>query len=167
MIAWMLVVRTARNKGLADAVYQLPLPEPGEAKRAILSSFTKEHSAEYQSQALIDLASRIRDEIDNFEEIQNIIIHISHHSHYVIGIGANDPQKMYPKDSRETLIHSIMYISTMALQDSVWHYFDGYAPCRARRYCAAVAQGGDIRGCGMDAPLPLARSRQTRFRGAR
>ena len=43
-----------------DAVYQVPLPEPGEAKRAILDSYTKEHSAEYQAQALIDLAFRIR-----------------------------------------------------------------------------------------------------------
>jgi len=42
----------------ADAEYQIPLPEPGESKRAILASYTKEHSAEYQSQALIDLALR-------------------------------------------------------------------------------------------------------------
>ncbi len=36
---------------------------PGEAKRAILDSYTKEHSAEYQSQALIDLAFRMREQI--------------------------------------------------------------------------------------------------------
>ena len=40
-----------------DADYTVPLPAPGEAKRAILESYTKEHSAEYQSQAIIDLAS--------------------------------------------------------------------------------------------------------------
>ena len=39
-----------------DAHYRVPLPAPGEAKRAILDTYTKEHSAEYQSQALIDLA---------------------------------------------------------------------------------------------------------------
>ena len=35
-------------------------PEAGEPKRAILDTYTKEHSAEYQSQALIDLARRMR-----------------------------------------------------------------------------------------------------------
>ena len=37
----------------------MPLPEQGEPKRAILDTYTKEHSAEYQSQALIDLARRM------------------------------------------------------------------------------------------------------------
>ena len=35
-------------------------PRQGEPKRAILDSYTKEHSAEYQSQAPIDLARRLR-----------------------------------------------------------------------------------------------------------
>ena len=43
-----------------EATYAVPLPEAGEPKRAILESYTKEHSAEYQSQALIDLAFRVR-----------------------------------------------------------------------------------------------------------
>ncbi len=38
------------------ALYHVPLPEQGEPKRAILDTYTKEYSAEYQSQALIDLA---------------------------------------------------------------------------------------------------------------
>src|ERR1700730_13329365 len=42
-----------------DAQYEVPLPAPGEPKRAILESFTKEHSAEYQEQALSDLAFRM------------------------------------------------------------------------------------------------------------
>ena len=133
VIAWMLSGRTARDKGLPAAVYHVPMPEAGEAKRAILSSFTKEHSAEYQSQALIDLAFRMRDQIDNFDNVENIIIHTSHHTHYVIGTGANDPQKMDPKASRETLDHSIMYIFAVALQDGVWHHVDSYAPKRAGR----------------------------------
>ncbi|MFX5680471.1 hypothetical protein ABTE28_20465, partial [Acinetobacter baumannii] len=41
------------------AQYTVPLPEKGEPKRAILDTYTKEHSAEYQSQALIDLARRM------------------------------------------------------------------------------------------------------------
>ena len=125
VIAWML--------GGKDAVYEVPLPGKGEAKRAIMDSYTKEHSAEYQSQALIDLAFRMREEIGNFDAIEKITIHTSHHTHYVIGTGANDPQKMDPKASRETLDHSIMYIFAVALQDGSWHHVDSYAPKRARR----------------------------------
>jgi len=126
VIAWML-------HGGPDGHYQVPLPGPGEAKRAIMDSYTKEHSAEYQSQALIDLAFRMRTKIENLEAIDKILIHTSHHTHYVIGTGANDPQKMDPKASRETLDHSIMYIFAVALQDGTWHHVDSYAPKRAGR----------------------------------
>ena len=51
----------------------------------------------------------------------------------MIGTGANDPQKMDPKASRETLDHSIMYIFAVALQDGSWHHVDSYAPKRATR----------------------------------
>ena len=51
----------------------------------------------------------------------------------MIGTGANDPQKMDPKASRETLDHSIMYIFAVALQDGRWHHVDSYAPRRAGR----------------------------------
>ena len=98
-----------------DAEYHVPLPEPGEEKRAIMETYTKEHSAEYQSQALIDLAFNMREKIDDFSNIDNILIETSHHTHYVIGTGSNDPQKFDPKASRETLDHSIMYIFTVAL----------------------------------------------------
>jgi 2-methylcitrate dehydratase len=125
VIAWVLDGK--------DAHYQVPLPVPGEAKRAILSSFTKQHSAEYQSQALIDLAFRMRGKIADVEKIDRIVIHASHHTHAVIGTGANDPQKMDPKASRETLDHSIMYIFAVALQDGRWHHVDSYAPKRAAR----------------------------------
>ena len=125
VIAWML--------DGPDAHYQVPLPEAGEPKRAIMDSYTKEHSAEYQSQALIDLAFRMREQINDMEKIEKIIIHTSHHTHYVIGTGANDPQKMDPKASRETLDHSIMYIFAVALQDGKWHHVDSYAPKRAGR----------------------------------
>jgi 2-methylcitrate dehydratase len=133
VIAWILSGRTARDKGLPEAVYHVPLPEPGEAKRAILDSYTKEHSAEYQSQALIDLAFRMREQIPDLAKIEKIILHTSHHTHYVIGTGANDPQKMDPKASRETLDHSIMYIFAVALQDGSWHHVDSYDPKRAGR----------------------------------
>lgn len=116
-----------------DGHYVVTLPEPGEEKRAILETYTKEHSAEYQSQALIDLAARMKTKISNFDDIKQIVIHTSHHTHYVIGTGANDPQKMDPKASRETLDHSIMYIFAVALQDGSWHHVDSYSPERANR----------------------------------
>ncbi len=125
VIAWML-----DGKG---AQYSVPLPGPKEPKRAIMDSYTKEHSAEYQSQALIDLAFRMREQIPDTRNIEKVVIHTSHHTHYVIGTGANDPQKMDPKASRETLDHSIMYIFAVALQDGSWHHEQSYAPKRAGR----------------------------------
>jgi len=113
--------------------YQVPLPEKGEAKRAILDTYTKEHSAEYQSQALIDLARRMGPKVGDLSKVKSIVLHTSHHTHYVIGTGANDPQKMDPKASRETLDHSIMYIFAVALEDGGWHHEKSYAPERANR----------------------------------
>lgn len=117
----------------AKASYEVPLPERGEAKRAILESYTKEHSAEYQSQALIDLAFRLRTKLPNLADIESVTLHTSHHTHYVIGTGSGDPQKMDPKASRETLDHSIMYIFAVALEDGSWHHVHSYTPERASR----------------------------------
>lgn len=133
VIAWVLSGRSNRDDVYGPTYYEVPLPEKGEAKRAILDTYTKEHSAEYQSQALIDLAFRMRSKIKDQAAIEKIILHTSHHTHYVIGTGANDPQKMDPKASRETLDHSIMYIFAVALQDGGWHHVDSYAPARAGR----------------------------------
>ncbi len=116
-----------------EANYTIPLPEEGEEKRAILETYTKEHSAEYQSQALIDLAARMRDKISDFSEIESILIETSHHTHYVIGTGSNDPQKFDPYATRETLDHSIMYIFAVALEDGTWHHVKSYEPSRAQR----------------------------------
>jgi len=124
-IAWLLSGPEAR--------YHVPLPEPGEPKRGILETYTKEHSAEYQSQALIDLARRMGSKITNTDDVESIVIHTSHHTHYVIGTGSNDPQKFDPSASRETLDHSIMYIFAVALQDRAWHHVHSYAPERANR----------------------------------
>ena len=122
-IAWLL--------SGPGAEYVVPLPEKGEAKRAIMDTYTKEHSAEYQSQALIDLARRMGPKVGDLTKVKDIVIHTSHHTHYVIGTGANDPQKMDPKASRETLDHSIMYIFAVALEDGGWHHERSYAPERA------------------------------------
>lgn len=125
VIAWML--------GGPDRTYQVPLPAPGEAKRAILDTYTKEHSAEYQSQAPIDLARRMRDRIGDLDQIASVVLHTSHHTHVVIGTGSGDPQKFDPDASRETLDHSVMYIFAVALQDGAWHHERSYAPERAHR----------------------------------
>jgi len=116
-----------------DAEYIVPLPDQGESKKVILETYTKEHSAEYQAQALIDLARDMRTKIKDFSKIESIEIHTSHHTHYVIGTGANDPQKMDPNASRETLDHSIMYIFAVALEDGKWHHEDSYTPQRAKK----------------------------------
>ena len=116
-----------------DKEYFVPLPEVNEEKKAILETYTKEHSAEYQSQALIDLARSLKKKITNTSDIEKIEIYTSHHTHYVIGTGANDPQKMDPKASRETLDHSIMYIFSVALEDGKWHHVKSYTPERANR----------------------------------
>ena len=115
------------------ASYTVPLPEPGEEKRAILETYTKEHSAEYQSQALIDLAFRMRTKITDFNQIDKVLIETSHHTHYVIGTGSGDPQKFDPHATRETLDHSIMYIVAVALEDGFWHHEKSYAPERSSR----------------------------------
>ncbi|MEV7619636.1 MmgE/PrpD family protein [Microbacterium sp. NPDC089321] len=128
VIAWMLDGK--------DASYEVPLPAAGEPKRAILDTYTKEHSAEYQAQAIIDLARRLgtaRPELRDPANIQSIVLHTSHHTHNVIGSGANDPQKYDPTASRETLDHSIPYILAVALQDGTWHHVDSYTPERAGR----------------------------------
>ncbi|MBO6487819.1 MAG: MmgE/PrpD family protein [Pelagibacteraceae bacterium] len=116
-----------------EAEYNVPLPNVNEEKKAILETFTKEYSAEYQSQALIDLARNLNKKINNISNIESVEIYTSHHTHYVIGTGANDPQKMDPKASRETLDHSIMYIFAVALEDGEWHHINSYTPKRASR----------------------------------
>jgi len=128
VIAWLL--------DGPDAHYTVPLPGPGEAKRSILDTYTKEHSAEYQAQAWIDLARRLQAEHPELADpanVASIVLRTSHHTHYVIGSGANDPQKYDPTASRETLDHSLPYIVAVALQDGTWHHADSYAPERAAR----------------------------------
>ncbi|HBF80889.1 MAG TPA: 2-methylcitrate dehydratase [Streptomyces sp.] len=124
-LAWML------NGPESD--YTVLLPEPGEARRAILDTYTKEHSAEYQAQAVIDLARRLRERSGPLGNVRSIVLHTSHHTHNVIGSGANDPQKYDPTASRETLDHSVPYIFAVALEDGTWHHERSYAPERAAR----------------------------------
>ncbi len=115
------------------ALYKIPLPKKNEEKKSILETYTKEYSAEYQAQALIDIAKKLNKKIKNLNQIKKIDIYTSHHTHYVIGTGANDPQKMDPNASRETLDHSIMYIFAVALEDADWHHVKSYTKKRANK----------------------------------
>ena len=115
------------------ATYNVPLPKKGESKKAILETYTKEYSAEYQAQALIDIAKKLNKKISKLNQIKKIDLYTSHHTHYVIGTGANDPQKMDPDASRETLDHSIMYIFAVALEDADWHHVKSYTKKRANK----------------------------------
>ncbi|WP_338932522.1 MmgE/PrpD family protein [Streptomyces netropsis] len=124
-LAWML--------GGPATSYTVSLPEPGEARRGILDTYTKEHSAEYQAQAVIDLARRLRERTGPPERVREIVLHTSHHTHHVIGSGSGDPQKYDPAAGRETLDHSVPYIFAVALEDGSWHHERSYAPERARR----------------------------------
>jgi 2-methylcitrate dehydratase len=125
VVAWLL--------GGPGACYLVPLPEQGEPRRAILDTFTKAHSAEYQAQAFIDLAFRLRDRVSDTSRVERVILHTSDHTHSVIGTGAGDPEKLDPAATRETLDHSVMYVFTVALQDGRWHHVDSYTPARAAR----------------------------------
>jgi 2-methylcitrate dehydratase len=125
VIAWLL--------DGPDTCYLVTLPEPGEPRRAILDTFTKAHSAEYQAQAFIDLAFRLRDRIGDTGKVERVVLHTSDHTHSVIGTGAGDPEKLDPSATRETLDHSVMYIFAVALQDGRWHHVDSYTPERAAR----------------------------------
>ena len=115
------------------ANYKVSLPKRNEEKKSILETYTKEYSAEYQAQAIIDIAKKLKSKIKNINEIKNVDIYTSHHTHYVIGTGANDPQKMDPNASRETLDHSIMYIFAVALEDGAWHHEKSYRKSRTNR----------------------------------
>ena len=125
VIAWLL--------DGPDAVYTVPLPEPGEPKRGILETYTKAHSAEIHSQALIDLAFRMRHRIPDLARVAEIAIHSSLPTHRIIGTGSGDPQKFDPLATRETLDHSLMYIFAVALEDGRWHHVDSYTRSRASR----------------------------------
>ncbi|HTV11457.1 MAG TPA: MmgE/PrpD family protein [Acidimicrobiales bacterium] len=125
VIAWLL--------DGPEACYEVPLPGPGEPRRAILSTYTKEHSAEYQAQAFIDLAKRLRQRLPDLGAIRSVTISTSHHTHNVIGTGSGDPEKFDPGASRETLDHSLPYIFAVALEDGTWDHAASYAPERARR----------------------------------
>jgi len=116
-----------------EATYRVTLVDPGAPRRAILDTYTKEHSAGYHGQPIIDLAFKMRDKVGDFSAIERIDIHAKRFTHEVMGSGSNDPQKYDPDASRETLDHSAMFIFAIALEDGEWHHERSYDPARRRR----------------------------------
>jgi 2-methylcitrate dehydratase len=123
----------ARLLGGPGAVYTVPLPAPGEPKRAILETCAREHAAAGHAQALIDLARRTRPRNGDTAKIEKIVIRTSRRTHQEIGSGSGDPRMYDPAASRETLSHSLPYIFAVALQDGGWHHVRSYAQDRASR----------------------------------
>ena len=119
--------------GGGDSAYTVTLPKANEPKRAILETYTKQHSAGYHGQSMIDLAFRLRRRIEDFEAVESIVLHVTRRCHRVMGSGANDPEKWDPEASRETLDHSLPFVFAVALQDGEWHHERSYAPERVRR----------------------------------
>ena len=106
--------------------YLVTLNDEGAARRAILDTYTKEHSAGYHGQPIIDLAFRMREKVADFEAIEAIDIFTKRFTHEVMGSGSEDPQKYDPDASRETLDHSAMFIFAIALEDGAWHHERSY-----------------------------------------
>jgi 2-methylcitrate dehydratase len=113
--------------------YRVTLADPGEPRRAILDTYTKEHSAGYHGQPIIDLAFRMREKAGDLSAIERIDIHTKRFTHEVMGSGSGDPQKYDPDASRETLDHSAMFIFAIALEDGEWHHERSYDPARRHR----------------------------------
>lgn len=109
-----------------DGHYNVSLLDPGAPRRAILDTYTKEHSAGYHGQPIIDLAFKMRDQVGDTGVIDSINIYSKKFTHEVMGSGSNDPQKYDPDASRETLDHSAMFIFAIALQDGDWHHERSY-----------------------------------------
>ncbi len=105
-----------------EACYAVTLTDRGAPRRAILDTYTKEHSAGYHGQPIIDLAFKMRTRVDDLSKIESIDIFTKRFTHEVMGSGSNDPQKYDPDASRETLDHSAMYIFAVALEDGAWHH---------------------------------------------
>lgn len=112
---------------------EINLPTTDEPREGILSTFTKEHSAGYHGNSIIDLAFNVRKKIKDLKEIKKINIYSKKYTHIVMGSGSNDPEKYDPKASRETLDHSAMYIFAVALEDGFWHHETSYSDERKSR----------------------------------
>ena len=97
----------------------------------------------------------------------SVLIKTSHHTHYVIGSGANDPQKYdptrQPRDARP--LDPVHLHRRAAGRRLAPRRLLRARARRPRRHRRAVAQGHHRRGPGVDPPLPLRRSAEKAFGG--
>jgi 2-methylcitrate dehydratase len=125
-----------------NAEYRVELAEPGKDRlRNIMYTYPKEHSFEYQGQAIIDLALEMRQKVLDKGGIGNIRcveLQTSHHTHHVIGTGANDPEKSDLSSPRGTLDHSIMFAIARTLESGEWHHERSYQGIRENRALAGL-----------------------------
>ena len=113
-------LNNTQSKSLLNKIYSLI---------SKVDTFRKKEGLETEK----DIKDKIGKIKNSLNQIKKIDIFTSHHTHYVIGTGANDPQKMDPNASRETLDHSIMYIFAVALEDGDWHHVKSYTKARANK----------------------------------
>ena len=111
----------------------IELPEKDEPRAGILGTFTKEHSAGYHGNSIIDLAFNVRKKIKDLKQVKKVNIYSKEYTHVVMGSGSNDKEKYSPLASRETLDHSAMYIFAVALEDGEWHHEKSYSDERKNR----------------------------------
>ena len=111
----------------------IELPEKDEPRAGILGTFTKEHSAGYHGNSIIDLAFNVRKKIKDLKQVKKVNIYSKEYTHIVMGSGSNDKEKYSPLASRETLDHSAMYIFAVALEDGEWHHEKSYSDERKNR----------------------------------
>jgi 2-methylcitrate dehydratase len=107
------------------------LPEPGEAKTAILDSCPREHAAAYHGQVWIDLALKMRDRIGQFAAVESVVLHTGRDAD--VTAAPTDTCLADPLVSRDVLAHSVAYLFAVALQDGAVHHDQSYSPERAQR----------------------------------
>ena len=167
--------RTASSRGCWTA--RMPrtrcrCPAAGEAKRGILDSYTKEHSAEYQAQAWIDLARRLGDENPELARPgEHRVDRAAHEPPHALRhrLGRERPAEVRPdgvaRDARPLdPVHLRGRAAGRRLAPRRLVRARARGPRRHRR---AVAQDHDRRGRGVDAPLPLRRPEREGLRRPR
>ena len=124
------------------ASYKVALAEPGKDRlRNIMLTYPKEHSFEYQGQAIIDLALEMRRQVldrGGVGQIKHVELRTSLHTHNVIGTGAHDPEKTDLNSPRGTLDHSIMFAIARTLELGEWHHDRSYQGIRDNRPLAEL-----------------------------
>jgi len=107
----------------------------GEARLAILDSYTKEHSAEYQAQAWIDLARRMGTRTRPFAirrtSPRSFCTRVT--TPQCDRLGRERSSKVRPHGEPRTWTTRFRTFFAVALQDGAWDHNSSYSPERAGR----------------------------------